>query len=239
MILTMKTNDMKTALVIGATGLVGSNLVDLLLADPGFSKVILFLRKPSGRKDPKLEEHVIDFDRPDTWRDLVKGDVLFSCLGTTLKKAGSKEAQYRVDYTYQFEFAKAAAAAKVHTYVLISSSYSSPRSKIFYSRMKGELDRDVKMLNFPSIHIIKPGILDGERSEDRPGEKTGIRMMRFFSKIPGFRRMRPIPGRMVAQAMINASADPALGIREYELEGVFTLSGAPAGSGNARNQAPR
>ena len=209
----MNMNNMKTALVIGATGLVGSNLVDLLLADPGFSKVIIFVRRTTGRNNPKLEEHVINFDLPDTWSNLVTGDVLFSCLGTTIKKAGTKEAQYRIDYTYQYEFAKIAASAKVHTYVLISSSYASPQSRIFYSKMKGELDRDVKMLNFPSIHIIKPGILEGKREEERPGESTGIRMMRIFSKIPGLKKLRPIPARTVAMAMINASRDPGLGIK--------------------------
>jgi uncharacterized protein YbjT (DUF2867 family) len=224
-----KMNNMKTALVIGATGLVGSNLVDLLLAHPGFSKVTIFVRRTSGRNNPKLEEHVINFDQPDTWSNLVSGDVLFSCLGTTIKKAGTKEAQYRIDYTYQYEFAKIAAAAKVHSYVLISSSYASPQSRIFYSKMKGELDRDVKMLNFPSIHIIKPGILEGKRDEERPGESTGISVMRIFSKIPGLKKLRPIPARTVAMAMINASGDPGLGIKEYELEGVFTLSAVPAG----------
>ena len=122
------------AIILGPTGLVGAKLLDLLLADKRFDKVLIFTRRHTGKTHPKLEEQVIDFDHTVSWAPLVSGDVLFSAFGTTLKKAGSKDAQYKIDYTYQYEFAKAAAANGVKTYVLVSAAYSSSKSKIFYSR---------------------------------------------------------------------------------------------------------
>src|SRR5689334_5676279 len=100
--------DGRTAMVIGATGLVGSHLVQLLLHDDRFAVVKIFARRSTGIQHPKLQERIIDFDHPERWKHLITGDVLFSALGTTLKTAGSKEAQYKIDHTYQFNVAKAA-----------------------------------------------------------------------------------------------------------------------------------
>ena len=129
----------KTAILIGATGLVGAALTDALLADSRFEKVVVFVRRATGKNHPKLEEHIVNFDAIDNWKQLLTGDVLFSAMGTTIGKAGSKEAQYKIDYTYQYEVAKAASENGVRQYVLVSSAGASPQSKIFYSRMKGEL----------------------------------------------------------------------------------------------------
>src|SRR5690349_10962018 len=137
-----------TAIVIGATGLVGSELVQQLLDDERFSLVKIFVRRSFGKQHPKLEEHIIDFDKIHEWGHLVSGDVLFSALGTTLKQAGGKEAQYRIDYNYQYDVADAAAKNKVPVYVLVSSAMANVDSKIFYTRMKGELERDIKKLPF-------------------------------------------------------------------------------------------
>ena len=106
------------AIVIGATGAVGKELVKVLLSRPDYETVITFTRRPLGIDSPKLESHVIDFDRTDTWEDLVRGDVLFSALGTSLKQAGSKEAQYKIDHDYQLSFARAARAKGVSHFVL-------------------------------------------------------------------------------------------------------------------------
>ena len=136
------------ALVIGATGLVGSELIDQLLNNEQFTRVKVFGRRPTGKSHPKLEEHVINFDQPEQWKGLVRGDILFSALGTTLKKAGSKGAQFKIDYKYQYYFARAAAENGVSNYVLVSAAGSSPTSRIFYSRMKGILEKDIKKLAF-------------------------------------------------------------------------------------------
>ncbi|MFY0538759.1 NAD-dependent epimerase/dehydratase family protein [Nannocystis pusilla] len=138
----------RTALLVGATGLVGRELLRQLLADPRYGAVTVLARRSAGVKHDKLTEHLVDFDRPDDWHALAKGDHLFSALGTTLKAAGSREAQYRVDYTYQYEVARAARHHGTETYVLVSSTGAAAKSAIFYSRMKGELERDAAALGF-------------------------------------------------------------------------------------------
>lgn len=215
---------MKTALMIGATGLVGLQLVALLLTDERFSKIKVFTRRSMGIVHPKLEEYIVDFDQPQNWQHLLTGDVLFSTLGTTLKKAGSKPAQYKIDYTYQYTTAQAAAANGVADYVLVSSAGASVDSKIFYSRMKGELEKDVALLPFKHIHIIQPGILTGSRKEKRTGEKIAVALMSVLAPIPGLTAYKPIPARTVAQAMINASFDDSQPIQVYTLKKVFDLA---------------
>ncbi len=215
---------MKTAIVIGATGYVGSRLVELLLRDSRFEKVIVLVRRSSGITNAKLEEHVVDFDQPDTWKKLMTGDVLYSAMGTTLKAAGGKDAQYKIDYTYQYQVAKAAAAHNVPVYVLVSAAGADPASKIFYSRMKGELERDVKKLPFDTIHIIRPGMLGSGRKEVRGGEQIGIGVMKVISMIPGLGGLKPIDGKEVAQAMINATFRQLQGVHSYTMGGVFKLA---------------
>lgn len=215
---------MKKVLVIGATGLVGSQLVDLLLADERFVKIKVFTRRSTGINHLKFEEYIVDFNQPAQWQHLLTGDVLFSTLGTTLKKAGSKPAQYKIDYTYQYSVAKAAAANGVANYVLVSSAGASVNSKIFYSRMKGELEQDIAKLSFQHIHIIQPGILTGPRKENRTGEKIGISLAAVLAHIPGLTAYKPIPARTVAQAMINASLDNSQPLQVYTLQKVFDLA---------------
>lgn len=212
---------MKTAVMIGATGLVGSELLSQLLNDSRFSKVISFGRKKTGRTHAKLEEHVINFDAPQSWATLVKGDVAFSALGTTIKQAGSQEAQRKVDYQYQLEFAQAAATNGVPTYVLCSAASANAESRIFYSRIKGELDRDVQKLGFQCIRIMRPSLLGGNRQNPRFGEKVGSVMLAAVNALGLARKNREIPGAVVATAMINSAFDAATGTRIFTLDEVF------------------
>lgn len=202
------------AIVAGATGLVGTALVDQLLASDRFGGVLSLGRRKTGRTHPALREEVIDFDAPETWAGLVRGDVLFSCLGTTLKAAGSKEAQYLVDYTYQLHVAKNAAAGGVPVYVLISSASASPSSPVFYSRMKGELERDTGTLGFSRTRVLRPGPLDGSREEHRRGEKLALAVLRPLSGIlPA--PLTPVHASIVARAAIQAALDPEPGAKIY------------------------
>lgn len=215
---------MKTAIVIGATGLVGTQLVKLLLEDNGFDKVLVFGRSSLQINHEKLDEKLINFDAPDEWRDQVKGDVLFSALGTTMKKAGSPSAQYKVDYYYQYIFAEAAAANKVPVYVLVSAPGAHPESVMFYTRMKGTLERDVRKLEFESIHFIQPGLLHGDRDEERKGEKGAYYVLKAINTVGLFRGYRPIDGKTVGMAMINAAESGDKGVKTYELKEVFKLA---------------
>jgi uncharacterized protein YbjT (DUF2867 family) len=147
------------ALLIGATGATGRDPLDLLLKDDDFHRVDIFVRREIETNHEKLNVHAIDFDKPDQWKHLVKGDVLFSCLGTTLIAAGSKEAQWKIDYDYQYEFAKAARENGVDNYVLVSAGMASPDSLFFYTRMKGQLEEAVKALEFAKLSIFNPPVL--------------------------------------------------------------------------------
>ena len=205
----------KTALVIGATGLVGEQLVLLLLEHPEFEKVVVFGRRKSGLNHSKLVEELIDFDRPESWAALVKGDVLFSTLGTTIKTAKTKENQFRVDFTYQYEFAKAASQNGVPVYVLVSSLGADSKSSVFYSRMKGELDEAVSRLPFQKTIIVRPSILDGNRKEKRPAEKVSLAIMRTLTKVM-LKKYRPTPVDLLASQMIRLSLEEKSGYRIIE-----------------------
>jgi uncharacterized protein YbjT (DUF2867 family) len=219
----MYTDMKKTAIVIGGTGLVGSQVVQLLLDDERYGSVINFHRRSMGIDHPKLTEHIIDFKEIESWKERVMGDELYSAMGTTIKKAGSKEAQYKVDVTYPLEVAKAASENGVKKYSLVSSAGADKDSALFYPRIKGELDDAVKKLSFHRITIMRPSILDGDRQESRPGERFGLAVMRLVGMVPGLKKYRPIPAEQVAKAMINSLQDDRGGYYIYEPNEVFHL----------------
>lgn len=224
---------MTTALVIGATGLVGRALVDRLLAGPHYAQVHTFVRRPSLRRHERLVEHIVDFDQPAAYAHLVRGDVLFSALGTTIRQAGSEAAQYKVDHGYQLDAAKAAAANGVPCLVLVSAVGASPRSRVFYSRMKGELERDVQALGLRRLHILQPSFLDGPREASRPMERLGIAATQAINALGLLRRWRPVPADTVAAAMLQAAALPETGpaARIWELDALFDLAEGRAAAG--------
>jgi uncharacterized protein YbjT (DUF2867 family) len=214
------------AIVIGSTGLVGKQLVTQLLEDARIDAVVSLVRRASGRTHPKLAEHVIDFRAPETWAAKVQGDVLFSTLGTTLKQAGSKPAQYEVDYTFQFQTAQAAAKNGVKEYVLVSSSGASASSLVFYSRIKGELERDVAKLGFTCVTIVRPGLLGGEREQPRAGERFAEAVLNVIGGLPGLGNVKTIPGRTVAKGMIAAWAKHTPGTTVLHNQELFALGAA-------------
>ena len=190
------------ALVIGATGAVGKDLVDQLLKDDAFERVTVFVRRPLAIENPKLTVHIIDFDHPEQWQQLLRGDVLFSCLGTTIKAAGSHGAQWKVDYNYQYEAADAARRNGVRTYALVSSVGADPKSKVFYTRMKGELEEAVKKIGFPGCFILRPPSLI-RKGSDRFGEKAGVVMLKVLNAVGLMRSWKPMPTEAGAAAMVR------------------------------------
>ena len=208
------------ALVIGATGATGKDLVKQLLNDKDFDEVDVFVRKPLDIENEKLKTHIVDFEKPEDWKNSVKGDVAFSCLGTTLKNAGSKEAQRKVDYDYQYQFAKAAKENDVEDYILVSAYGANPQSKIFYSKMKGELEDAVRKLHFNKITIFKPGMLERKDSE-RSGEVLGSRIIKFANKLGLLESQKPLPTDILAKAMINSSKIKSNGYSSIKLGNIF------------------
>lgn len=193
------------ATVVGGTGLVGSFLIQELIQDPNCSKIYLITRRKLDLSHPKIETCIIDFSIEKDYQNYIQGDVLFSCLGTTIKQAGSTENQYLVDYTYQYRAAQAASSNNVKYYVLVSSPWSSIDSTNFYRKMKAELERDIQALSFKKIAIIKPNGLIGNRKTTRLGEKYGLRIFAFLTSIlPPLRKHQPIQASKVAKVMKRA-----------------------------------
>lgn len=213
-----------TANIIGATGLVGKQLVRLLLEDDKFTKIRIFVRQDSGLKHPKIEQQIIDFRDQKTWSKFLTGDVLFSTLGTTLKQAGSKKLQYEVDFTFNLNFAEKAKENKIENYVLVSSVGANSNSKVFYTRMKGELDDAVAKIGFKNLAILQPSSLTGERKEKRLMEIISIPITNFITKF-AFKKYRPIKDITVAQAMINSVLIPTPDKTMWEGDEVFELAG--------------
>lgn len=232
----------KTALVIGATGLIGKALVYELLKQDAISKVITLTRKPlvldqtdladKRPNDKKLnqqrfENHTIDFSKLAQYSEHFKQvDMLFSCLGTTKKLAGSINNQRVVDVDYQYDAAKLAYECGVEEYFLVSSSGASASSISPYLKMKGELENKVIALGFKRCVILRPSLLIGERADKRPGEFFAGKVMPLLSCVPLLNKYRPIKGIEVAQKMaqlaiedINSSAVKS--VKYYTLDEVF------------------
>lgn len=211
------------ALLVGATGATGRDLLQLLVADPEINRVEIFVRKAPELAHQKVHVHVIDFNQPNQWRQLVKGDVLFSCLGTTLKEAGSKKAQWKIDYDYQYEFAKAASDNNVKSYVLVSSGYASPDAFFHYPKMKGMLEEAVKKLAFRTVSIFRPPILI-RKNTNRLMEKAGRKLVQTFNKIGLFQSQKPMPTEILAQAMINAAKINREGNFTFEAKDIWPVA---------------
>jgi len=193
------------ALVLGATGATGQKLVKLLLEDPNYDKVTIFIRRKVSLQHKKLNIHVIDFSKLNEYKSLVKGDILFSVLGTTLKDAGSKDKQYLVDYTYQYEFAKMASDNRVKTYSLVSSLGSNENSPFFYPKIKGKLEESVKLLNFKKIQIYQPPSLIRQPELMRLGEKVSVKVFQKLNSMRILKSLKPMPVAVLASKMVGES----------------------------------
>ena len=198
------------ALVLGGTGASGQEIVKLLLNDSHFSRISIFVRRKVDIEHEKLDIHQIDFSRLNEYKDLVKGDILFSALGTTKSDAGSKEKQYLVDYTYQYEFAKMASDNGVPHYSLISSLGANKHSLFFYPKIKGELEESVKLLPFNTIQVFQPPSLIRQTELMRTAEKLSVK---FFDRLTAFgvlKSLKPLHVKDLALKMINEAKSSQL-----------------------------
>ena len=205
----------RSALVTGPTGLIGSTVLDKLLKGSRYERVITLARKRLDHQDPKLEQWIADdllsALRPDNL------DVLFCCLGTTIRAAGSQAAFEYVDHDLVIGLGRWAKENGVRTFCVVSAVGADAGSRIFYNRVKGEMERDLKALDLPVLHIFQPSILTGPRKEVRVGERIGIAVMTLFAPlmVGGLDRYRPMPNDKLARAMINAAEIPVSGTHTY------------------------
>lgn len=197
--------------------MVGSYCLQFLLAHQAYRKVIVFGRRQLDIEHPKLEQYVIDFDQLERYQELMHGHDFFSCLGTTMAKAGNKEAFYKVDFSYAYETARLMAENKVNQLLLVSSVGADKEAVFYYSRVKGTLEEAVKELPFWAIHIFQPSILLGERNENRWGEKWAGRIGKVIDAVSGglLTKYKPVEAEVVAQAMINAAQQIKGGVQVY------------------------
>ncbi len=210
------------AIVIGATGATGKQLVKQLLDDNNVTRVKTFVRKSTQLVHPKLETYVVDFNTIEAWRHLIIGDVIFSVMGTTLKQAGSKAEQYKVDVTYQYQVAKAAAANGVATAVLLSAYSANAKSFFFYPQIKGELEAMFSNLTFTSLHIFQPGILERFSNDERVLERLSVKLIKAFNAIGLFRSQTPMPVAVLAAKMIKVALNkPLEKLCYYRLNDIF------------------
>lgn len=215
----------KTALVVGASSLVGKELVNLLIASYDYEKIIVWVRKPLGIRHSKLQERQINFDLLDTSELDESVDHLYCCLGTTIKKAGTQEAFKTVDFGYPLILAEKAKKAYVPQFIVISAMGASANSTSFFSRTKGEMEAALLALNLPGLHIVRPSLLLGKRKEFRMGEQLAILLTSLipFLFIGGFKKYKPIPAKAVAYAMYRVANWDITGNHIYESNRLFEL----------------
>lgn len=194
---------MKTAIVIGATGLVGAYLVNELNDSNLYDKVILLVRRKTELNHLKLEERIVDFENIDP--SIIKGDDVFCSIGTTLKKAGSKENQYKIDCEYPFKIAQMAKQNGAQQFILVSSIGADAKSSNFYLRTKGDLEEKISALSFNAFISLRPSFILGVRKEFRLGEKIGIFFAVLFGPlfIGGLKKYKGVNAKAIAKKMIK------------------------------------
>lgn len=216
----------KTALIIGASGLVGSQLLDILLHSNEYEEIRIFVRKQLNYSNQKLKQIIVDFDRLDQYNEHLLVDDVFCCLGTTIKKAKTKETFKVVDYDYPIKLASMAKDCGVKKFLVITAMGADPNSAFFYNRVKGNVERKLKEFNISSLFIFRPSLLLGNREEFRFGEKLATYLSPLFSIfLTGNRRKyRPIQAEDVAKAMYHAAQSQKSGVTILESDEISDLS---------------
>lgn len=216
----------RTALIAGATGLVGSRCLERLLAHPAFGRVVVLSRRPLALAHPRLEVLVVDFERPHTMRP-VPADAAFCALGTTIAKAGSQSAFRAVDFVAVLAVADLAVEGGAASFALVSSVGADPASGNFYLKTKGEAEAAVSARPFTAVHLLRPGLLLGDRAESRRMEALAQTVVPWLNPllVGGLRKYRAIDADTVGGAMIGAALDEgARGPRVLEYDALVSLA---------------
>jgi len=208
------------ALIIGATGATGKDLVNILLQDNFYNEVVIFVRRSINMVHPKLKEIITDFDNPEAIAEFIHGDVLFSCLGTTLKTAGSKEKQLHVDYNIPLHFTTIAKHNGVEHMVLLSAYGASAKSRVFYSQLKGKLEDSISALGFHNYIIFRPGLLI-RKDTDRAGERVSAGLINLLNRWGIIKKFKPMPTSTLAEKLARAPKVFKEGKHIIELEKIF------------------
>lgn len=219
----------KTAVVIGATGLTGTHLVSALLQDPEFSRVKVLVRSPWAHARPGLESIIVDFEDEESLSEAMHGDALFCCVGTTIRKAGSKAQFRKVDHDIPVRCARIAQRQGIPLFLMISSVDANPNSRNFYLRTKGETEEAVLHTGFSGTYIFRPSVLLGERGEFRLGEWIGKCLIQafYFLLVGRWKKYRGIKAATVAHAMVKAARKADAGIHIYESDAIQALGTTP------------
>lgn len=217
-----------TALLLGATGLVGGHLLGLLARDSRFARVTTLGRRPMDEVSPTHQHHVVDFDRLGAEAERFAVDAVFCALGTTIRQAGSEAAFRRVDHDYPVEAARLAYGQGATQYLLVSSIGANPESRFFYPRIKGEAEETLKDMGFESLSIFRPSQLAGTRAEERPKEALALRLLKVATPVlvGPLRKYRITPAETLARAMIAVASAPPEGARVYEADALPALATA-------------
>ena len=195
---------MKTALIFGSSGLIGTQLLEKIIQSSDHNKIKLFVRSVPEIKDPKIEIIETDFNNLEKHREDIKGDDCFFCIGKTKQKTPDKNEYRIIEYNIPVKVAQIAKLNLVNSFLYVSSGFADLKNSGAYLRNKGEVEEGLKKLNFPKLGIMRPSILLGNRKENRVGEKIGIFVMKMFSPLflGGLKKMKPIHSKKVAKAML-------------------------------------
>ncbi|MDR4886830.1 oxidoreductase [Fredinandcohnia sp. QZ13] len=215
----------KTALIAGATGLIGNELLRLLLQASEYKEVYALVRRPLEIHHSKLIEVVVEFDRLDEYKQYFAGEDVFVCLGTTIRKAKTQEAMYRIDVNYPVEIGRIAKESGAKHYLVVSAMNADIHSKIFYPRMKGELEEKVQKLGFEKLSIFRPSLLLGDRDDFRLGEELAAVLMKGlkFLFVGPLRKYRAVEGKTVANAMYKVALEKEQGKILFTSEEIQTI----------------
>lgn len=218
----------KTALIAGASGLIGQQLLPLLLASARYGRVIALVRTPLPLKHEKLEQLVVDFERLADYGPQLVADDMFCCLGTTMRQAGSRAAFYQVDFTYVVELARLAAANFGGQLLVVSSLGADAQAWSYYLRVKGEMEGAVCQTSFHAVHIFRPSLLLGHRATPHPNERLATTLLAALKPllIGPLRPYRAIGADTVARAMLRAAEDDGGGIRTHRSDAIAREGGA-------------